>query len=89
MLISDTSPVRINCFDSNIIQNENTRILWRFQMDSFEGGVLREVNCLYLISSRVEMCTSSVSNVIYHKFSHGATPCMVNGKRYNHVRIQT
>ena len=41
MLISDNSPVRINYFDSNIIQNENARILGRFQMDSFEADVAR------------------------------------------------
>ena len=29
------------------------------------------------------MCTSSVSNVIYHKFSHGAAFYMLNGKNVN------
>ena len=29
------------------------------------------------------MCTSSVSNVIYHKFSHGAAFCTLNGKNVN------
>ena len=29
------------------------------------------------------MCTLSVSNVIYHKFSHGATFYMLNGKNVN------
>ena len=29
------------------------------------------------------MCTSSVSNVIYHKFSHGAAFYMPNGKNVN------
>ena len=42
-----------------------------------------EVKCLHLTSSRREMCTSSVSNVIYHKFSHGAAFCMLNGKNVN------
>ena len=29
------------------------------------------------------MCTSSVSNVIYHKFSHGAAFYTLNGKKVN------
>ena len=29
------------------------------------------------------MCTSSVSNVIYHKFSHGAAFYKLNGKNVN------
>ena len=29
------------------------------------------------------MCTSSVSNVIYHKFSHGAAFYMLNRKNVN------
>ena len=29
------------------------------------------------------MCTPSVSNVIYHKFSHGAAFCTLNGKNVN------
>ena len=31
------------------------------------------------------MCTLSVSNVIYHKFSHGAAFYMLNGKNVNVV----
>ena len=33
------------------------------------------------------MCTSSVSNVIYHKFSHCATFYTLNGKHVN-VRLE-
>ena len=29
------------------------------------------------------MCTLSISNVIYHKFSHGAAFCTLNGKNVN------
>ena len=29
------------------------------------------------------MCTSSISNVIYHKFSHGAAFYTLNGKNVN------
>ena len=36
-------------------------------MDYFEANVARSQ-----MSSRREMCMSSVSNVIYHEFSHGA-----------------
>ena len=42
-----------------------------------------EVKCLHLTSSRREMCMLSVSNVIYHKFSHGAAFYMLNGKNVN------
>ena len=31
------------------------------------------------------MCMPSVSNMIYHKFSHGATFYMLNGKNVNVV----
>ena len=42
-----------------------------------------EVKCLHLTSSRREMCTPSISNVIYHKFSHGAAFYTLNGKNVN------
>ena len=42
-----------------------------------------EVKCLHPTSSRREMCTSSVSNVIYRKFSHGAAFYTLNGKTVN------
>ena len=42
-----------------------------------------EVKCLHSTSSLREMCTSSVSNVIYHKFSHGAAFYTLNGKNVN------
>ena len=40
-----------------------------------------EVKCLHPTSSRREMCTSSVSNVIYHKFLHGAAFYTLSRKR--------
>ena len=43
-------------------------------------GTSPEVKCLHPTSSRREMCTWSVSNVIYHKFSHGAAFYTLNGK---------
>ena len=39
-----------------------------------------EVKCVHQTSSVREMCTLSVSNVIYHKFSHGAAFYTLNGK---------
>ena len=36
MLISDNLPVRKNYFDSNIVQNENARLLRRFSEDYFK-----------------------------------------------------
>ena len=39
-----------------------------------------EVKCLHPTSSSREMCTLSVSNVIYHKFSHGAAFYTLNGE---------
>ena len=42
-----------------------------------------EVKYLHPTSSRREMCTSSVSNVIYYKFSHGAALYTLNGKNVN------
>ena len=42
-----------------------------------------EVKCLHPTSSRREMCTSSVSNMIYHKFSHGGAFYTLNGKNVN------
>ena len=41
VLISDNSPVRKNYFDSNIILNENARILRFLQIDYFEADVAR------------------------------------------------
>ena len=45
-------------------------------------GTSPEVKCLHPTSSRREMCMSSVSNVIYHKFSHDAFYTL-NGKNVN------
>ena len=42
-----------------------------------------EVKCLHPTSSRREMCTSSVSKVIYHKFSHGTAFYTLYGKTVN------
>ena len=54
-----------------------------FKKGLFFKRTLPEVKCLHPTSSRREMCTSSVSNVIYHKFSHGAAFYTLNGKNVN------
>ena len=43
----------------------------------------REVKYLHPTSLGRKMCTSSVSNVIYHKFSYGAAFFTLNGKNSN------
>ena len=66
-------------------------ILYRMRMqgycDVYKWTILErtspKVKCLHLTSSRREMCTSSVSNVIYHKFSHGASLYTLNGENVN------
>ena len=82
VLISDNSPVR------KII---SILTLYRMRMkgycDVYKWIILRrtspEVKCLHPTSSRGEMCTSKVSDVIYHKFSHGAAFYTGNGKNVN------
>ena len=39
--------------------------------------------CLHPTSPRRKMCKSSVGNVIYHKFSHGAASYTLNAKNVN------
>ena len=55
--------------------------------DVYKWTLLRqtspEVKCLYPTSSRREMCTLSVNEVIYHRFSHGAASDALNGKNIN------
>ena len=82
MLISDNSPVR------KII---SILTLYRMRMqgycDVYTWTILKrtspEVKCLHPTSSRRKMCTLSVSNVIYHKFSHGNAFYTLNGKNVN------
>ena len=80
MLISDDSPVRKKYFDSR-------DILIQGYCDVYKWTILKrtspEVKCLHPTSSRREMCMLSVSNVIYHKFAHGAAFYTLNGKNVN------
>ena len=65
--------------------------LYRMRMqgycDAYKWTILKrtspEVKCLHPTSSRREMCTLSVSNVIYHKFSRGAAFYTLSGKNVN------
>ena len=55
--------------------------------DVYKWAILKrtwpEVKCFHPTSSRREMCMLSVSNMIYHKFSHGAAFYTLNGKNIN------
>ena len=42
-----------------------------------------EVKCFTSDVIKARMCTSSVSNMIYYKFSHGAAFYTLNGKNVN------
>ena len=56
-------------------------------MDVYKWTILKrmspEVKYLHPTSSRREMCTLSISNVIYHKFSHSAAFYTLSGKNVN------
>ena len=73
MLISDNSPVR------KII---SILTLYRMKMqvycDVYKWAILKRTS-----PSKREMCMSRVSNVIYHKLSHGAAFDTLNGKNVN------
>ena len=82
MLISDSSLVLRNYFDSNIVQSENAWILGYLQMHSFEADVAR----IKMFTSDVitaGKCMPCISNVICHKFSYGAASYTLNGKNVN------
>ena len=51
-------------------------------MDYFKADIARS-QMFTSNSSRGKMCTWSISNMVYHKFSHGATSYMFNGKNIN------
>ena len=85
VLISDSLMVRNSYFDFNIMQNENARILrCFFSTDYFEADVDRNT-CLHATSSMREVRVEhfDVSNVIYHKFSHGGVSYTPTGENVN------
>ena len=79
MLISDNLPVGKSYFDSNII----ARILQRF----FPRVILKRVSTEAQVYMRrhqdAKIKHFDVSNVIYHKFSHGAVSYTLNGENVN------
>ena len=64
-------------------RDENARLLRHFFLRINRKRTSPEVKCLHPTSSRRKMCTSSVSNVAYHKYSHGAAFYTINGKNVN------
>ena len=84
MLISDNLPVRKSYFDSNIRKNENASILRRF---FFLRIILKrtsiEAHVYMLRHQGATVKHFDVSNVIYHKFSHGAVSYTLNGENVN------
>ena len=79
VLISDNLPVRKSYFDSNII----ARILRRFSLRIILKRTSTEAH-VYIRSHQVAKVKHfDVSNVIYHKFSHGAVSYALNGENVN------
>ena len=82
VLISDNSLVRKII---SILTLYRMRMQW--YCDVYKWTILKrtspEFKCLHLTSSKREISTSSVSNVIYRKFSHGTAFYTLNGKNVN------
>ena len=80
MLTNDNLPVRKSYFDSNII----TRIKRRF---FFLRIFLKRTSTEAYVYMRCHQDTKvthfDISNVIYHKFSHGAVSYTLNGECVN------
>ena len=83
MLISDNLPVRKSYFDSNIIQNEKARILQRFSPRIILKRMSTEAHVYMRRHQGAKVKHCDVSNVIYHKFSHGAASYTLNGENVN------
>ena len=83
MLISDNLPVRKSYFDSNLI----IRILRRFLFFFFLRIILKrtptEAHDYMRRHQDAKVKHFDVSNVIYHKFSHGAVSYSLNGENVN------
>ena len=82
VLISDDSPVRkiISILKLYRMREQRYCDVYKWTISKRTSP---EVKCLHPTSSRREMCTSSVGNVIYHKFSHGTAFYTLNGKNVN------
>ena len=83
MLITDNLPVRKSYFDSNIIQNEIARILRRFFLRIILKRTLTEAYVYIRSQQGAKVKYFDVSNIIYHKFSHGAISYTLNGENLN------
>ena len=83
MLISDNLPVRKSYFDSNIIKNENARILRRFFLRIILKRTSTEAHVYMRRHQGAKVTHFDVSNVINHKFSHGAVSYTLNGENVN------
>ena len=80
MLISDNLPVRKSYFDSNII----ARILQRFFfLRIILKRTLTEAHVYMWRHLDAKLKHSDASNLIYHKFSHGAVYYTLNGENVN------
>ena len=79
VLISDNLPVRKSYFDSNII----ARILRRFFLWIILKRKSTEAHVYMRRHQDAKVKHFDVSNVIYHKFSHGAVYYTLNGENVN------
>ena len=79
VLISNNLPVRKSYFDSNII----ARILRRFFLQIILKRTLTEAHVYMRRNQDAKVKHFDVSNVIYHKFSHGAVYYRLNGENVN------
>ena len=79
MLISDNLPVRKSYFDSNII----ARILQHFVPRIILKRTSTEAHVYMRRHQDAKIKHFDASNVIYHKFSHGAVSYTLNGENVN------
>ena len=83
MLVSDNFPVRKSYFESNIILNENARILRRFFLRIILKRTSTEGHVYMRRHQGAKVKHFDVRNVIYHKFSHGTVSYTLNGGNVN------
>ena len=83
MLIGDNLPIRKSYFDSNII----ARILRRFFLTIILKQTSTEAHVYMRRHQGAKVEHFDISNVIYHKFSHGAVSYTLNKENVNIVRI--
>ena len=79
MLISDNIQVRKSYFDSYII----AKILRRFFLRIMLKRTSTEAHVYMRNHQDAKVKHFDVSNVIYHKFSHGAVSYTLNGENVN------